>query len=131
MDCIFCRIIQKTEPAFVVYEDDICLAILDKYPQTRGHIQLIPKKHFRYIYDAPEMGEIFDRAQKIIRGIISVLGADHVTIGTFGQQISHAHIWIVPQYGSGVHLVEKSRKMQSQDNQKLALILKNAIVKEV
>lgn len=44
------------------------------------------------------MGSIFTVVQKIIRVIIPVLGAEHVTLGTFGHQISPAHIWIVPQY---------------------------------
>lgn len=32
MDCVFCRIIRGgEEPAYVVYEDDHVIAILDKY----------------------------------------------------------------------------------------------------
>lgn len=97
-DCTFCRIIEKKEPAHTIYENDMLVAFLDKYPRSRGHLQLVPKNHVRWIYDMPDMGVFFATAQRIIRGIIPVLHADHITIGTFGHEITHAHLWVVPQY---------------------------------
>lgn len=129
-DCIFCRIVTRQEPAEVVYEDDVCMAFLDKYPQARGQLQLIPKKHYRWIYEVPEIGQIFATAGKIIRAIIPVLGADHATLATFGRQVAHAHIWIVPQYQTSQGFREFGKETVTEDTT-LASELRNAIVKGV
>jgi histidine triad (HIT) family protein len=103
-DCIFCQIVTKNAPAHIVYEDDHYLAFLDKFPQTRGHLQLVPKAHYRWVWEIPDIGTFFGVAQKIIRAIIPVLGADHVTLSTRGDEVHHAHLWIVPQYTKVVEI---------------------------
>ena len=128
-NCIFCDISTRVASALIVYENDKYICFLDKYPQTRGHLQLIPKKHYEWIHELPSMGEIFALAQKIIHGIIPVLGANHVSIGTFGQEVSHAHVWIVPRYHKGVRVKEglgKKAKINDQINlqAKLSRVLK-------
>lgn len=123
-NCVFCQIVAGKSPADIVFEDKLFLAFLDKYPQARGHLQLIPKKHYRWIYDVPEIGEIFVAARKIIRAIIPVLGASHVLLATLGEEVPHAHIWIVPQYK---RRLENSR----EDREALAHLLREAIKKEV
>ncbi|CAL8177831.1 unnamed protein product [Prunus armeniaca] len=45
-NCVFCKIIRGEAPAFKLYEDDICLCILDINPLSRGHSLIIPKSHF-------------------------------------------------------------------------------------
>ncbi len=114
MDCVFCKIVRREEPAEIVYEDDVSLAFLDNHPQTRGHIQLVPKKHYRWIYEIPDMEKLFVTAKRLIHVIISVLGPDHVTISTFGHQIDHAHVWIVPQY-KGERLYEAGRHRATEE----------------
>ncbi len=98
MKCVFCDIITKKTPAHIVYEDGEVIVFLDKYPQTRGHLQMVPKTHCRWVYDLPDMGKFFTTAANIIRVIIPILEADHVTLAAFGHEIQHAHLWIVPQY---------------------------------
>lgn len=43
-DNIFLKIIDKTIPAKIVYEDDLCLAFHDIGPKAPVHIIIIPKK---------------------------------------------------------------------------------------
>jgi histidine triad (HIT) family protein len=50
--CIFCQIAQKTKPAEIIIESDLCMAFLDHEPFANGHTLIIPKKH---ISDLPEM----------------------------------------------------------------------------
>ncbi|RYR62340.1 hypothetical protein Ahy_A04g019833 [Arachis hypogaea] len=45
-DCIFCKIVHGKSPAWKLYEDDMCLCILDIYPLSHGHSLIIPKSHF-------------------------------------------------------------------------------------
>ncbi len=130
--CVFCSIVHKKSPAYIVYEDDKSMAFLDAHPQTYGHLQLIPKEHFKWIYEVPYMGELFATSGRIIRGIIPVLGASHATVATYGHQIAHAHIWLVPQYRHSIQNTEYGR----EDNALLAPhaltgLLRDAIAKSI
>ena len=51
--CIFCKIIDKSIPNAIVYEDDKFLVFLDKYPINYGHTLVIPKDHFNNILEMP------------------------------------------------------------------------------
>ena len=39
---IFTRIINREIPGHFVYEDEVCIAILDKFPAIEGHTLVIP-----------------------------------------------------------------------------------------
>jgi hypothetical protein len=91
----------------------------------------VPKQHYRWIYEYPEMGSLFSTAGLLIRAIIPVLGADHATLATYGHEIKHAHIWIVPQYAKTV-TGERNKAYKSEENQvelaeKLRLTLKREV----
>jgi len=97
-DCIFCKIIKGEIPCHKVYEDDNFLAFLDINPVSEGHILLIPKTHFRWVYDIPNFGEYWQVAQKIAVGIKnSSLNPEYLSFLTMGNEIEHAHIHIIPR----------------------------------
>lgn len=131
MDCVFCKIVRKEAPALIVYEDKNYVAFLDKYPRSRGHLQLIPKIHCSWVYEIPDIGLFFSTAGAMIHAIIPALGADHVTLATFGHEISHAHLWIVPEYaGSGRTILERGGQ-EREGQEALAELLRKALSKEV
>jgi histidine triad (HIT) family protein len=126
--CVFCRIIAKEEPADIIFEDALVIAFLDKHPQTRGHFQVVPKLHCRWIWQHPAMGQIFTIIQRRIRDIIPLLGADHVTIHTFGREITHAHVWVVPQYKTERKVSELSKKLKTATDPKaLSALIRDAL----
>jgi len=45
IDCAFCRIIARENPADIEYEDDAVLAFKDIYPKAPVHILIVPKRH--------------------------------------------------------------------------------------
>lgn len=55
-DCLFCKIIAKSIPAKIEYEDDHLIAIHDINPQAPVHLLLIPKQHIARIADVTESG---------------------------------------------------------------------------
>ena len=65
MDCIFCKIVSGKIPCYKVYEDENFLAFLDIRPLNLGHTLVIPKKHFRWVWDVPNIGEYFEVVCKI------------------------------------------------------------------
>ncbi|KAF0294621.1 Histidine triad nucleotide-binding protein 1 [Amphibalanus amphitrite] len=51
---IFDKIIDKSIPADIIYEDDQCLAFRDVSPQAPTHFLVIPKKRLSSLSDAEE-----------------------------------------------------------------------------
>ncbi|KAI0508222.1 hypothetical protein KFK09_014357 [Dendrobium nobile] len=51
--CVFCLIVRGESPAFKLYEDDVCLCILDSNPLSFGHSLIIPKLHFPSLQATP------------------------------------------------------------------------------
>ncbi len=95
-DCVFCKIVSREIPADIVYEDEDYLAFLDIHPQTTGHVQVIPKKHYRWVWDVPEIGKYFEVARKIAKAQMKVFSTDWILSKTVGDEVPHAHIWVFP-----------------------------------
>ena len=53
-NCVFCQMVEGKASARKIYEDEVCLAILDIYPANPGHILLLPKEHYPIMPLIPE-----------------------------------------------------------------------------
>jgi histidine triad (HIT) family protein len=95
-DCIFCKIVRKEIPAEIVYEDDNFLAFLDINPQSPGHVQVIPREHYRWVWDVPEAGQYFEVAKKIALAQRKAFNTDWILSKIIGDEVPHAHIWVFP-----------------------------------
>jgi len=95
--CIFCKIVRGEIPCHKVYEDDNFLAFLDIRPLGPGHTQVIPKKHYRYVWDTPNTGEYFEVVKKIALAQKKAFNADIVRSQIYGEEVYHAHIWVWPE----------------------------------
>jgi histidine triad (HIT) family protein len=103
--CIFCKIINKTIPNAIIYEDDIFLAFLDKYPINYGHSLLIPKEHFNTILEMPTnlVGKMYSLVPHISRVIINTIDGNGFNVSqnngrSANQIIPHVHVHIVPRF---------------------------------
>ncbi len=95
-DCIFCKIVNGEIPSHKVYEDDVFLAFLDINPESPGHVQVIPKTHYRWVWDVPNAGAYFEVAKKIARAQKKAFNTDLVLSRIVGDEVPHAHIWVFP-----------------------------------
>lgn len=113
-NCIFCKIVKKEIPTNVVYEDENFLAFLDIRPIGPGHTQVIPKKHYQWVWDVPNVGEFFEVVQKIALAQKKAFKADIVRSQVYGEEIAHAHIWVWPEAtGDEKKLTENAEKIIS------------------
>lgn len=97
-DCVFCKIIKGDLPCYQIYQDQDFLAFLDINPVSMGHVLLVPKKHYRWVYDLPNFGDYWQVAQKIALSIKnSDLKPDFISFITMGNEVPHAHIHIIPR----------------------------------
>ncbi len=121
-DCIFCKIVKGEIPNYTIYEDDHYLAFLDIFPRVKGHALVIPKKHYRWVYDVENFGEFWEVAKKISLGIQQSLNARSVSYLTLGEAVPHAHIHILPQTGSDIAGIKFTDgiKMEKEEFGKLA-----------
>ena len=104
-NCLFCKIVAGKIPAHKVYEDDHFLAFLDINPQTVGHVQVVPKNHFRWVWDlptfaeateGPTIGAYFEVVGKIAKAQKKAFQTDFVMSKVVGEEVPHAHIWVFP-----------------------------------
>jgi histidine triad (HIT) family protein len=103
--CIFCKIITKSIPNAIIYEDEKFLVFLDRYPINYGHALLIPKDHFDTILDMPLnlVGEMYSLVPQIAKSIISTIDGNGFNVSqnngrSANQIIPHVHVHIVPRF---------------------------------
>ena len=104
-DCIFCKIAAGEIPSATLYEDDDFRVILDLGPASKGHALIIPKEHFRNLYDIDGelAGKAMMLAKKMITKMTDVLGCDGYNIvqnneECAGQTVFHFHMHLIPRY---------------------------------
>lgn len=95
-NCIFCKIAKGEIPAHKVYEDEDFLAFLDIHPQSPGHCQVIPKRHYRWVWDVPEIGKYFEVVRKIAKAEQKAFDTDWILSKIVGDEVEHAHVWVFP-----------------------------------
>ena len=105
MNCIFCRIIRREEPAEILYETDRVLALLDIRPIHYGHALVIPKVHSADLLSVPEddYHDIMHVTQIIARSLVKTFDLEGFNVFSnngriAGQSIFHFHLHIVPRY---------------------------------
>jgi histidine triad (HIT) family protein len=102
-DCIFCKIANGDIPCNKVYEDKNVFAFLDIRPLNPGHTHIIPKKHYRWVYDVKEQGNYWTIAQKVAQKLVKELKAQYVMFVTWGLEVPHAHIHVIPRFENDGH----------------------------
>jgi histidine triad (HIT) family protein len=105
-NCIFCKIVSKTIPAHIIYEDDVVVALLDIAQTTPGHSLIILKAHSDNITKANETD--FAHAMKVVKRIVSkqlevlpnIIGVNVINnvLAGSGQSVMHTHIHMVPRF---------------------------------
>ena len=114
---MFCKIGEGKLSSYKVYEDKNYLAFLDKFPRTPGHIQVIPKKHYRWVYDVDDFTGYFNIVKKVVDGVKKALKPKLVHLITIGDEVPHAHVWVVPRYENDGHgsLIDLHKTAQMTD----------------
>lgn len=95
-DCIFCKIVKGEVPSHKIYEDNKFLAFLDINPREKGHTLVIPRGHYRWVYDVPSFDQYWLVALKVTRAVQEALQPQYVSYFTYGA-IPHAHVHILPR----------------------------------
>jgi histidine triad (HIT) family protein len=102
-DCIFCKIVDGTAKATIVYRDEQVTAFRDLHPVAPTHILIVPNRHIESVgtleqADAAIAGQLLLTARKLAEEegiaesgfrIITNTGANG------GQTVLHLHVHLI------------------------------------
>jgi histidine triad (HIT) family protein len=85
-----------------VYEDDDCVAFLDRRPVFLGHTLVVPRTHAATLRELPIalVGPLFSAVQLVAAGVQRGLSADGTWIAinnVVSQSVPHLHVHVVPR----------------------------------
>lgn len=121
VDCIFCKIINKNEKAYIIYENEYVCCIFDKYPINKGHILILPKTHYEEFTDVDPkiLSHVILAAQKVAKTLETTLHPDGLTImqnnGVF-KDVNHYHMHVFPRYqNDGFAWIEPNNTVSEEE----------------
>ncbi|WP_055048913.1 HIT family protein [Devosia sp. A16] len=107
---IFSKIIKGEIPSHKVYEDADVLVMMDIFPQSKGHVLIIPKAASRNLLDADPtvLARTMPQVQRVAKAAQKALNPDGIRVVQFneapaGQSVFHLHFHVIPIY-EGVEL---------------------------
>jgi histidine triad (HIT) family protein len=100
--CAFCRIVDGSEEATVVFEDEISLAFLDHRPLQFGHCLLVPREHIETLPDLPDelVAPLFANARLLSLAVVAAMDAQGSFVAlnnVVSQSVPHLHVHVVPR----------------------------------
>ncbi len=102
--CLFC---EKDDPEKnkVICENDMAYSRWDNFPISKGHAQVVPKRHVVSFFDlkSDELVQIFGLLKETKQLIDERFHPDGYNLGVnegevAGRRINHLHIHMVPRY---------------------------------
>jgi diadenosine tetraphosphate (Ap4A) HIT family hydrolase len=104
-DCPFCHL----QPARLLEENELAVAIADAFPVSPGHTLMIPRRHVADFFDlsAAEVTAVFD----LLFRVETRLSTEHrpagfnvgINVGAAaGQTVQHAHVHLIPRFAGDV-----------------------------
>lgn len=110
MSTLFSKIIAGEIPSTKIYEDDTCVAILDIYPNAKGHTLVIPKQEVETMLECPEA--LLQHLIVVVKNVgekqMRALGCAGFNVivnnkPAAGQEIPHLHFHVIPRYEHDGH----------------------------
>lgn len=133
--CIFCKLIAKNIPSYIVYEDTHTCAFLDIFGATDGHVMVVHKRHEETIleYSDLEVAEVFVVVKKLAAAIEKAFDTKILSIGiNHGEPegVHHMHVHIMPRFegdGGGIMQSLPNKKLSEKDFGKIVEKIKDVL----
>jgi histidine triad (HIT) family protein len=130
-DCLFCKIVAGEIPATKVYDNDEYMAFLDIRPLNPGHVLVIPKTHYRWVWDDPNIGAYMTVCRLIANAQRKAFSTDQVVSLIIGEEVPHAHVWLIPRlsddgHGGAIDL-DNHKTYTSEEQERFAEAIRKAL----
>ena len=139
--CPFCLLVAGIQNRYVisrrsdiVYEDESVMAFIcsHQWSNNRGHVLIIPRKHFENIYVLPDhlAGDIHKLARKTAIAMKYAYNCDGVSTRQHNeeqgnQEVYHYHLHVFPRYrGDKLYETPKGMLMPAAEREAYADILR-------
>ena len=106
-NCIFCKLANGDIPTATIYEDEDFRVILDANPASKGHALILPKEHYRNLYDLDDAlaAKVLVLAKKMINDLKDKFGCTGYNVvqnneEAAGQTVFHFHMHVIPRYAN-------------------------------
>lgn len=106
--CFVCGIITRSPEfsAHIVYEDDVAIAFLDKYPPLYGYVLVAPRDHRAQVtadFTIDDYLALQRRVYWIAEAVRQEVGAERVYLLSLGSNQGNAHVhWHIAPLPPGV-----------------------------
>lgn len=130
--CVFCHISSHSgddEELHVLYRDEHCFVVMNRYPYTPGHFMIIPHHHTDRLEELESAVwlHIADLAQRGVRLLKESFNAEGVNIGmnlggAAGAGIAdHIHLHLVPRWRGDTNFITSiaETRVYSSDFEKI------------
>lgn len=129
--CIFCKLANGDIPTKSIYEDEDFNVILDLGPATKGHALILPKEHYKNLYELPEelASKAMILAKKMAAHMTEKLNCDGFNLvqnnnEAAGQTVFHFHLHLIPRYkDDGQKILWNPGKPSDEELQELQELL--------
>jgi len=125
--CIFCEIVSGNIETIKVFEDSEIFVMMDISPANIGHVMIIPKQHYQFIFQIPDgiLWDMIRTAKMIIPSLINITRAKGFNIlmsqGIAGQQrVNHFSLNIIPRFENDKISFEMERKQLTDEQKEIA-----------
>jgi histidine triad (HIT) family protein len=102
--CVFCEIVLGSEPASIVWEDELTLAVVDLRQFHAGHTLVMPRKHLRDVRELDyQIGAaLMATLARITRAVAATfpnhgLSLWHSIGEAADQEVPHLHVHVHPR----------------------------------
>jgi histidine triad (HIT) family protein len=122
-ECVFCRIIQRQLPAWILKEDKHIIVFLSK----NNHPLVVPKKHLPTIYELDDLTatQVMQAAVQIARAVKTGLPCEGVYLtqaneAAAGQDVFHFHLHVYPRWSNVDFAQQQAPEEVSEEERRAA-----------
>ena len=110
-NCVFCLIDDGRIPSCRVHESPNVLAFLDVNPMEKGHVLVIPRRHWPSLADVPagdpDAAAVWAELMRTVRVVAKAVVRDFADGANVlqcngpaaGQTVGHLHFHVIPRFG--------------------------------
>jgi diadenosine tetraphosphate (Ap4A) HIT family hydrolase len=89
----------------IISQNPLAVVVRDRYPISRGHTLILPKRHLASFFDATpeEQAALLELIRRVRELLVKEFAPDGFNIGindgeAAGQTVRHHHVHVIPRY---------------------------------
>ena len=129
MASIFSKIINREIPAYIIAENEDCIAFLDVNPNAMGHTLCVPKQEVDKITDLDDATylSLMTFSKKVAIAIEKAVACKRVGFTVIGLEVPHVHVHLIPLNTMADATFGKKESLSKEDFQNVCDSIKAAL----